>query len=239
MKLCSTQLRKVQEEFEVVGHGDKILACLSGGKDSYTMLDMLMNLKAGSDINFEIVAVNLDQKQPGFPEHILRDYLENYSVPYKIIEKDTYSIVREKLTSDKTMCSLCSRLRRGTIYEYARLIGANRHIIVQELIDGIDLYKIRELSDPVEIFESILNFVSDAWNKAKFVHGDLSEHNIIIDMSEKPVVIDFPQSVDSSVENVMEYLIRDIHNVCNFFTRKFKLEIDTDGIIKQITTPAI
>lgn len=117
---------KVQEEFSVVEEGDKILVCLSGGKDSYTMLDMLVNIQKGSGKNIELIAVNLDQKQPDFPAHILPEFLENYGLPYKILEKNTYKIVREKLGENKTMCSLCSRLRRGTIYEYARNIGANK-----------------------------------------------------------------------------------------------------------------
>ena len=129
MKLVR-RLRKsvweVQEEFQVVEEGDKILVCLSGGKDSYTMLDMLMNIKNANSLNFELIAVNLDQKQPGFPAHILPDFLIKYRVQYKILEKNTYKIVREKLSEQQTMCSLCSRLRRGTIYEYARDIGANK-----------------------------------------------------------------------------------------------------------------
>lgn len=116
----------LQDEFQIVDDGDKILACLSGGKDSYTMLDMLMNLKHGGGPEFEIIAVNLDQKQPGYPEHILPDYLEAYGVHYEILEKDTYKIVKEKLAETQTMCSLCSRLRRGTIYEYARKVGAKK-----------------------------------------------------------------------------------------------------------------
>lgn len=117
---------KVEEEFNLVEDGDKILVCLSGGKDSYTMLDMLVNIQQASDKNIELIAVNLDQKQPDYPEHILPDFLEDYGIPYKILEKNTYKIVQEKLGENKTMCSLCSRLRRGTIYEYARNIGANK-----------------------------------------------------------------------------------------------------------------
>ncbi len=117
---------QIQEEFKLVESGDKILVCMSGGKDSYTLLDMMMNVKRGSDLNFEMVAVNLDQKQPGFPAHILPEYLIKYGVEYKILEKNTHKIVKEKLTNGQTMCSLCSRLRRGTIYEYARNIGANK-----------------------------------------------------------------------------------------------------------------
>ena len=117
---------KVQEEYNLVEEGDKILVCLSGGKDSYTMLDMLVNIYNAREINFEIIAVNLDQKQPGFPAHILPEYLDDFGIPYKILEKNTFRIVKEKLGDNSTMCSLCSRLRRGTIYEYAKNVGANK-----------------------------------------------------------------------------------------------------------------
>ena len=117
---------EVQEQFQIIEEGDKIIACLSGGKDSYTMLDMLMNIRNSGSVKFELIAINLDQKQPGFPEHILPQYLEDYGVKYQILEKNTYQIVQDKLESHQTMCSLCSRLRRGTIYEYARAVGANK-----------------------------------------------------------------------------------------------------------------
>jgi tRNA 2-thiocytidine biosynthesis protein TtcA len=117
---------KVQEEFNLVESGDKVLVCLSGGKDSFTMLDMLVNIQKAHNHSFELIVVNLDQKQPGFPAHVLPQYLEAYGIEYKILEKNTYRIVKEKLNDQQTMCSLCSRLRRGTIYEYAREIGANK-----------------------------------------------------------------------------------------------------------------
>jgi tRNA 2-thiocytidine biosynthesis protein TtcA len=117
---------KVQEEYNLVESGDKVLVCLSGGKDSYTMLDMLVNMQQANSNSFELIAVNLDQKQPGFPAHILPQYLEAYGIDYKILEKNTYRIVKEKLNDQQTMCGLCSRLRRGTIYEYAREVGANK-----------------------------------------------------------------------------------------------------------------
>jgi len=131
---------KVQEEFSIIENGDKILACLSGGKDSYTMLDMLYNLKEGSDVQFELIPVNLDQKQPGYPEHILPDYLKQFGLDYKILHKNTYKIVTEKLGKDKTMCSLCSRLRRGTIYEYAREIGANKIALGHHMDDVLETF---------------------------------------------------------------------------------------------------
>ncbi|MEC8484110.1 MAG: tRNA 2-thiocytidine(32) synthetase TtcA, partial [Pseudomonadota bacterium] len=100
--------------------------CLSGGKDSYTMLDILCNLQKSAPINFEIVAVNLDQKQPGFPEHVLPEYLSGLGVNYHILEKDTYSIVKEVVPEGKTTCGLCSRLRRGSLYGFAEEIGATK-----------------------------------------------------------------------------------------------------------------
>ena len=117
---------KANEDFNLVKSGDKIMVCLSGGKDSYTMLEMLLHMQKSPLIDFEIVAVNLDQKQPGFPEHILPEYLANRKVNFKILERDTYSIVVDKVPEGKTMCSLCSRLRRGTLYTAAKELGCNK-----------------------------------------------------------------------------------------------------------------
>lgn len=113
-------------DYKMVEAGDRVMVCLSGGKDSYTMLTILMNLQKSAPIDFELIAVNLDQKQPGFPEHVLPEYLENLGIEYYIVDRDTYSIVKSKIPEGKTTCGLCSRLRRGTLYSFAEDIGATK-----------------------------------------------------------------------------------------------------------------
>lgn len=114
------------EDFNMIEDGDRVMVCLSGGKDSYGMLDILLNLQKSAPIHFEIIAVNLDQKQPGFPEHVLPEYLSELGVAFHILEKDTYSIVKSVVPEGKTTCGLCSRLRRGSLYGFAEDIGATK-----------------------------------------------------------------------------------------------------------------
>ncbi|WP_460099404.1 tRNA 2-thiocytidine(32) synthetase TtcA [Sessilibacter sp. MAH4] len=113
-------------DYNMIEAGDKVMVCLSGGKDSYAMLDVLMALQKTAPIDFDLIAVNLDQKQPGFPEHVLPEYLSKIGVDFHIIERDTYSVVKEVIPEGKTTCGLCSRLRRGTLYGFAEEIGATK-----------------------------------------------------------------------------------------------------------------
>ncbi|KFD18884.1 MULTISPECIES: tRNA 2-thiocytidine(32) synthetase TtcA [Tatumella] len=125
-------------DYQMIEENDVVMACMSGGKDSFAMLDILLSLQKVAPVSFEVIAVNLDQKQPGFPEHILPDYFEQLNIPYYIVDKDTYSVVREKIPEGKTTCGLCSRLRRGTLYSFAEKIGATKIALGHHMDDIVE-----------------------------------------------------------------------------------------------------
>ena len=144
IKTITKRLRRdtwnAMEDYTKLEKGDKIMVCLSGGKDSYTMLDMLLHYQKASGINFELVAVNMDQKQPGFPEEVLPNYLTANNIPHLIVSQDTYSVVKEKTPEGKTTCTLCSRMRRGKLYKTAKEIGANKLALGHHRDDIIETF---------------------------------------------------------------------------------------------------
>lgn len=129
---------KAITDYAMIENGDKVMACISGGKDSFVMLDALLYLQRVAPIQFEVVAVNLDQKQPGFPAHVLPEYFKSKGIDHYIIDKNTYSVVKEKIPEGKTTCSLCSRLRRGTLYGFAEEIGATKLALGHHMDDIVE-----------------------------------------------------------------------------------------------------
>lgn len=142
-KLQKRLRREVGEaihDFNMIEANDKIMVCLSGGKDSYTLLDILINLRYNAPIQFELIAVHLDQKQPGYDPDVLPNYLKDLNIPFHILEKDTYSVVKRVIPEGKTMCSLCSRLRRGNLYQFASEIGATKIALGHHRDDIIETF---------------------------------------------------------------------------------------------------
>ncbi len=137
-KKLRRQVGNAVVDYGMIEDGDKIMVCVSGGKDSYTLLDILMNLRLNAPIHFDLVAVNLDQKQPGFPEHVLPEYFSRIGIDYEILEEDTYSVVQALTPEGKTTCPVCSRMRRGILYSHAKKIGARKIALGHHLDDVVE-----------------------------------------------------------------------------------------------------
>lgn len=140
IKRLRRQVGQAVTDFSMIGPGHRVMACLSGGKDSYAMLELLLGLRQAAPIDFEVIAVNLDQKQPGFPEHVLPEYLGSLGIEWHVIEQDTYSVVQRVVPEGKISCGLCSRLRRGALYRFAREHGIDRIALGHHLDDIVETF---------------------------------------------------------------------------------------------------
>ncbi|HEC73332.1 MAG TPA: tRNA 2-thiocytidine(32) synthetase TtcA [Methylophaga aminisulfidivorans] len=208
-KRLRRQVGQAIADYDMIQDGDKVMVCLSGGKDSYTMLDILINLRDHAPINFDIIAVNLDQKQPGFPEHVLPEYLASIGVPFHIIEKDTYSIVKEVVPEGKTTCGICSRLRRGSLYGYARqngitkiALGHHRDDIMETLFLNMFYGGKIKAMPPKLLSDDKTNIVIRPMSYAK--EADIAKYS---DAMKFPII---PCNLCGSQENLQRQVIKEM-----------------------------
>ena len=266
-KKIKTRLNKLQKrlrremgqaiaDFNMIEEGDKVMVCLSGGKDSYAMLDILMNLQKSAPISFELVAVNLDQKQPGFPEHILPAYLESLGVPFHIVERDTYSIVKSVVPEGKTTCGLCSRLRRGTLYGFAEEIGATKSALGHHRDDILETLFLNmffggklKTMPPKLVSDDGKNMVirplAYAREKDLEVYAELKEFPIIPcnlcgsqDNLQRQIIKEMLQSWDKTHPGRIETMFRSLQNVVPSHLADTNL-FDFKGLSKESNTPDI
>ncbi|MDP2524303.1 tRNA 2-thiocytidine(32) synthetase TtcA [Neptunomonas phycophila] len=266
-KKIKTRLNKLQKrlrremgqaiaDFNMIEEGDKVMVCLSGGKDSYAMLDILMNLQKSAPISFELVAVNLDQKQPGFPEHILPAYLESLGVPFHVVERDTYSIVKSVVPEGKTTCGLCSRLRRGTLYGFAEEIGATKIALGHHRDDILEtlflnmFYGGKLKTMPPKLVSDdgknmVIRPLAYAREKDLEVYAELKEFPIIPcnlcgsqDNLQRQIIKEMLQSWDKTHPGRIETMFRSLQNVVPSHLADTNL-FDFKGLSKESNTPDI
>jgi len=266
-KKIKTRLNKLQKrlrremgqaiaDFNMIEEGDKVMVCLSGGKDSYAMLDILMNLQKSAPVSFELVAVNLDQKQPGFPEHILPAYLESLGVPFHIVERDTYSIVKSVVPEGKTTCGLCSRLRRGTLYGFAEEIGATKIALGHHRDDILEtlflnmFYGGKLKTMPPKLVSDdgknmVIRPLAYAREKDLEVYAELKEFPIIPcnlcgsqDNLQRQIIKEMLQSWDKAHPGRIETMFRSLQNVVPSHLADTNL-FDFKGLSKESNTPDI
>lgn len=221
-------------DYNMIEEGDLVMCCLSGGKDSYAMLDILIKLQKRAPISFKIVAVNLDQKQPGYPEHVLPAYLDKLGIAYHILEKDTYSIVKDKIPEGKTTCSLCSRLRRGSLYGFAQRIGAtkialghHRDDIIETLFLNMFYGGRMKAMPPKLLSDDGANMVIRplAYSREK----DIAEY---ASLKEFPII---PCNLCGSQENLKRGAIKDM---LNLWDKQYPGRIETIFTAMQNTAPS-